>query len=95
MSEVTTPFEPSLLAAVSQTRGAGCDERSQDGRFEDMRPDLRWPPCPRAICAGLDAMGMGYAEAAGRFYVYANVGQPWAWASADVVLANALGRGPG
>lgn len=69
MSEVHHAFAIST-AAVSQHAALAALTGPQDC-VEDMRQtyDAR----RRAICAGLDAMGMGYAEPQGAFYVYANV----------------------
>jgi aspartate/methionine/tyrosine aminotransferase len=69
MSEVNHAFAIST-AAVSQHAALAAMTGSQEC-VEEMRAiyeDRR-----RAICDGLDAMGMGYAEPQGAFYVYANV----------------------
>lgn len=69
MSEVNHAFAIST-AAVSQHAALAAMTGSQDC-VEEMRQtyDAR----RRAICDGLDAMGMSYAEPQGAFYVYANV----------------------
>ncbi|MEL6205431.1 MAG: pyridoxal phosphate-dependent aminotransferase [Pseudomonadota bacterium] len=69
MSEVNHAFAIST-AAVSQHAALAAMTGSQDC-VEEMRQtyDAR----RRAILEGLDAIGMGYAEPQGAFYVYANV----------------------
>ncbi|MEM1428098.1 MAG: pyridoxal phosphate-dependent aminotransferase [Pseudomonadota bacterium] len=69
MSEVNHAFAIST-AAVSQHAALAAMTGAQDC-VEEMRQtyDAR----RRAILEGLDAMGMGYAEPQGAFYVYANV----------------------
>lgn len=69
MSEVNHAFAIST-AAVSQHAALAAMTGSQDC-VEEMRQtyDAR----RAAICKGLDAIGMGYAEPQGAFYVYANV----------------------
>jgi len=69
MSEVNHAFAIST-AAVSQHAALAALTGPQDC-VEEMRQtyDAR----RQAICDGLDAMGMGYAEPQGAFYVYANV----------------------
>lgn len=69
MSEVNHAFAIST-AAVSQHAALAAMTGSQDC-VEEMRQtyDAR----RRAICEGLDAMGMSYAEPQGAFYVYADV----------------------
>ncbi|MEY8117836.1 pyridoxal phosphate-dependent aminotransferase [Falsihalocynthiibacter sp. BN13B15] len=69
MSEVNHAFAIST-AAVSQHAALAAMTGSQDC-VEDMRQiyDGR----RQAICDGLDAMGMSYAEPQGAFYVYADV----------------------
>src|SRR6056297_1838055 len=69
MSEVNHGFAIST-AAVSQHAALAAMTGSQDC-VEDMRST--YDDRRRAICDGLDAMGMGYAEPQGAFYVYANV----------------------
>lgn len=69
MSEVNHGFAIST-AAVSQHAALAAITGSQDC-VEEMRQtyDAR----RAAICEGLDAIGMSYAEPQGAFYVYANV----------------------
>ena len=69
MSEVNHAFAIST-AAVSQHAALAAITGSQDC-VEEMRQtyDAR----RAAICEGLDAIGMSYAEPQGAFYVYANV----------------------
>jgi aspartate/methionine/tyrosine aminotransferase len=69
MSEVNHAFAIST-AAVSQHAALAALTGPQDC-VEEMRQtyDAR----RAAICEGLDAMGMGYAEPQGAFYVYADV----------------------
>ncbi|MBI1416821.1 MAG: aminotransferase class I/II-fold pyridoxal phosphate-dependent enzyme [Limimaricola sp.] len=69
MSEINHAFAIST-AAVSQHAALAALTGPQDC-VEQMRQtyDAR----RRAICAGLDAMGMSYADPQGAFYVYANV----------------------
>jgi aminotransferase len=69
MSEVNHGFAIST-AAVSQHAALAAMTGSQDC-VEEMR--RTYDERRRAICAGLDAMGIGYAEPQGAFYVYANV----------------------
>jgi aspartate/methionine/tyrosine aminotransferase len=69
MSEGNHGFAIST-AAVSQHAALAAMTGSQDC-VEDMR--RIYDERRRAICEGLDAMGMGYAEPQGAFYVYANV----------------------
>ncbi|QBX99954.1 pyridoxal phosphate-dependent aminotransferase [Rhodophyticola sp. CCM32] len=69
MSEVNHAFAIST-AAVSQHAALAAMTGSQDC-VEEMRKT--YDGRRRAICEGLDAMGMGYAEPQGAFYVYANV----------------------
>ena len=69
MSEVNHAFAIST-AAVSQHGALAAMTGSQDcvDEMREIYDERR-----RAICEGLDAMGMGYAEPQGAFYVYANV----------------------
>jgi aminotransferase len=69
MSEVNHGFAIST-AAVSQHAALAAMTGSQDC-VEEMRQT--YDGRRRAICAGLDAIGMNYAEPQGAFYVYANV----------------------
>lgn len=69
MSEVNHAFAIST-AAVSQHAALAAMTGSQQC-VEDMRQT--YDGRRAAICKGLDAMGMGYAEPQGAFYVYANV----------------------
>lgn len=69
MSEVNHAFAIST-AAVSQHAALAAMTGSQDC-VEDMRKT--YDERRRAIMQGLDAIGMGYAEPQGAFYVYANV----------------------
>ena len=69
MSEVNHAFAIST-AAVSQHAALAAVTGSQQC-VEDMRQTYNARRA--AICEGLDAMGMGYAEPQGAFYVYANV----------------------
>jgi aspartate/methionine/tyrosine aminotransferase len=89
MSEVNHAFAIST-AAVSQHAALAAMTGSQDC-VEDMRQiyDGR----RAAICAGLDAMGMGYAEPQGAFYVYANVASLGLGVTADVFCERLLAEG--
>jgi aspartate/methionine/tyrosine aminotransferase len=69
MSEVNHAFAIST-AAVSQ-HGALAAMTGSQQCVEDMRQTYNERRA--AICAGLDAIGMDYAEPQGAFYVYANV----------------------
>lgn len=69
MTEINHAFAIST-AAVSQYAALAALTGPQDC-VEEMR--LEYDARRRAILAGLDAMGMGYAEPQGAFYVYANV----------------------
>ncbi|WP_116133421.1 pyridoxal phosphate-dependent aminotransferase [Tropicimonas sp. IMCC34043] len=69
MSEINHAFAIST-AAVSQHAALAALTGPQDC-VEEMRQIYEGRR--RAICAGLDAMGMTYAEPQGAFYVYANV----------------------
>jgi aspartate/methionine/tyrosine aminotransferase len=69
MTEINHAFAIST-AAVSQYAALAALSGPQDC-VEEMR--LEYDARRRAILAGLDAMGMGYAEPQGAFYVYANV----------------------
>ncbi len=69
MSEIHHAFAIST-AAVSQHAALAALEGPQDC-VEEMRQT--YDGRRRAICEGLDAMGMSYAEPQGAFYVYANV----------------------
>ncbi len=69
MSEVNHAFAIST-AAVSQHAALAAVTGDQQC-VEDMR--RTYDARRAAICKGLDAMGMGYAEPQGAFYVYANV----------------------
>ncbi|MEM8729072.1 MAG: aminotransferase class I/II-fold pyridoxal phosphate-dependent enzyme [Pseudomonadota bacterium] len=69
MSEVNHAFAIST-AAASQHAALAAMTGSQDC-IEEMR--RTYDARRRAICDGLDAIGMGYAEPQGAFYVYANV----------------------
>ncbi|WP_372920924.1 pyridoxal phosphate-dependent aminotransferase [Roseovarius sp.] len=69
MSEVNHAFAIST-AAVSQ-HGALAAMTGSQQCVEDMR--RTYDERRAAICAGLDAIGMEYAEPQGAFYVYANV----------------------
>ncbi|MFT6273632.1 MAG: aspartate/methionine/tyrosine aminotransferase [Dinoroseobacter sp.] len=89
MSEVNHAFAIST-AAVSQHAALAAMTGSQDC-VEDMRQiyDGR----RAAICAGLDAMGMGYAEPQGAFYVYANVASLGLGVTADEFCERLLAKG--
>ena len=69
MSEVNHAFAIST-AAVSQHAALAAMTGSQDC-VEEMRKT--YDGRRAAICEGLDAIGMSYAEPQGAFYVYANV----------------------
>ena len=69
MSEVNHAFAIST-AAVSQHAALAAMTGSQDC-VEEMRQTYNERRA--AICEGLDAIGMSYAEPQGAFYVYANV----------------------
>ena len=69
MSEVNHAFAIST-AAVSQHAALAAMTGDQEC-VEHMR--RQYDARRAAICKGLDAMGMGYAEPQGAFYVYANV----------------------
>ncbi len=69
MSEVNHAFAIST-AAVSQHAALAAMTGSQDC-VEEMRQT--YDGRRKAICEGLDAIGMSYAEPQGAFYVYANV----------------------
>ena len=69
MSEVNHAFAIST-AAVSQHAALAAMTGSQDC-VEEMRQT--YSERRAAICEGLDAIGMSYAEPQGAFYVYANV----------------------
>jgi aspartate/methionine/tyrosine aminotransferase len=69
MSEINHAFAIST-AAVSQHAALAALVGSQDC-VEEMR--LLYDARRRAICEGLDAIGLSYAEPQGAFYVYANV----------------------
>ena len=69
MSEVNHAFAISI-AAVSQHAALAAMTGSQDC-VEEMRKT--YDGRRAAICEGLDAIGMSYAEPQGAFYVYANV----------------------
>jgi len=69
MTEINHAFAIST-AAVSQHAALAALTGPQEC-VEEMR--LEYDARRRAILQGLDAMGMGYAEPQGAFYVYANV----------------------
>lgn len=69
LSEINHAFVISV-AAVSQHAALAALRGSQDC-VEDMR--LTYDERRKAMCAGLDAMGIPYAEPQGAFYVYAKV----------------------
>jgi aspartate/methionine/tyrosine aminotransferase len=89
MSEVNHAFAIST-AAVSQHAALAAMTGSQDC-VEEMRQT--YDGRRRAICAGLDAIGMTYAEPQGAFYVYGDVSSLGLGISAGAFCERLLAEG--